>query len=271
MSILNTSVSGMQANSNWLSSISQNVANSNTTGYKNVETDFSSLVDQISNGDAGFRRRLHEPRLAATRCRATSSPRRRRPTSPSRAPDFSSYPTSSGTLYLTRNGSFTPDASGNLVNSAGYYLMAANVQNGVSPLAANSLTGLAEGQRRQRRPDRDGDDHRLAHRQSAVDRDAGRAGQSAVRQFGKLDLYRRDVACRLRQSRRLAHDQSLFRQHRVQHLGGRRVRRVDSVRQRRLSLFVGSARDADPDLQSDHRRAVLRLAALDSRSRTARR
>ena len=49
---------------------------------------------------------------------------------------------SSGTLYLTRNGSFTPDASGNLVNSAGYYLMAANVQNGVSPLAANSLTGL---------------------------------------------------------------------------------------------------------------------------------
>ena len=45
-------------------------------------------------------------------------------------------------MYLTRNGSFTPDASGNLVNSAGYYLMAANVQNGVSPLAANSLTDL---------------------------------------------------------------------------------------------------------------------------------
>ena len=64
MSILNTSVSGMQANSNWLSSISQNVANANTTGYKNVETDFSSLVDQIANGDARFRRRLHEPGLA---------------------------------------------------------------------------------------------------------------------------------------------------------------------------------------------------------------
>ena len=54
MSILNTSVSGMQGNSNWLSSISQNVANANTSGYKNVETDFSSLVDQISNGDADF-------------------------------------------------------------------------------------------------------------------------------------------------------------------------------------------------------------------------
>src|ERR1700722_9430135 len=38
----------------WLSSISQNVANANTTGYKNVETDFSSLVDQIDNGNADF-------------------------------------------------------------------------------------------------------------------------------------------------------------------------------------------------------------------------
>ena len=54
MSILNTSVSGMQANSNWLSTISQNVANSNTTGYKNVETDFSSLVDQIADGSQDF-------------------------------------------------------------------------------------------------------------------------------------------------------------------------------------------------------------------------
>ena len=40
MSVLDTAVSGMLANSNWLSTISQNVANSNTTGYKNVETEF---------------------------------------------------------------------------------------------------------------------------------------------------------------------------------------------------------------------------------------
>ena len=32
---------------------------------------------------------------------------------------------SSGAIYLTRNGSFMPDANGNLVNSAGYYLMGA--------------------------------------------------------------------------------------------------------------------------------------------------
>ena len=54
MSILNTSVSGMLGNSNWLSSISQNVANANTTGYKDVETDFSSIVDQIASGPPDF-------------------------------------------------------------------------------------------------------------------------------------------------------------------------------------------------------------------------
>jgi flagellar hook protein FlgE len=46
MSILNSAVSGMLANSNWLSNISQNVANSNSTGYKDIDTDFSALVDQ---------------------------------------------------------------------------------------------------------------------------------------------------------------------------------------------------------------------------------
>ena len=50
MTILNTSVSGMMANQNWLSSISQNIANSNTTGYKNAETQFSTMVEQVATG-----------------------------------------------------------------------------------------------------------------------------------------------------------------------------------------------------------------------------
>jgi flagellar hook protein FlgE len=141
MSILNTSVSGMQANSNWLSSISQNVANANTTGYKNVETDFSSLVDQIASGNADFG--------GVSTTQVSLNGLQGNVVSTSTATDlavqgsgFFVVSDSSGTLYLTRNGSFTPDASGNLVNSAGYYLMASNVQNGVTPLAANSLTGL---------------------------------------------------------------------------------------------------------------------------------
>ena len=141
MSILNTSVSGMQANSNWLSTISQNVANSNTTGYKNVETDFSSLVDQIADGDQSFGGvSTRAVSLNALQGNVVSTS-----TATNLAVQGSGFfvvSDSSGTLYLTRNGSFTPDASGNLVNSAGYYLMAQNVQNGASPLAANSLTSL---------------------------------------------------------------------------------------------------------------------------------
>jgi flagellar hook protein FlgE len=141
MSILNTSVSGMLADSNWLSSISQNVANSNTTGYKNVETDFSSLVDQISSGDPDFGGvATSQVSLNSLQGNVVSTST---PTDLAvQGAGFFVVSNASGELFLTRNGSFTPDASGNLVNSAGYYLMGANVEDGASPLAANSLTGL---------------------------------------------------------------------------------------------------------------------------------
>ena len=54
MSILDTAVSGLLANTNWLTTIAQNVANANTTGYKNVETQFSALVDTSQNFDSQF-------------------------------------------------------------------------------------------------------------------------------------------------------------------------------------------------------------------------
>src|SRR5579863_5041312 len=47
MTMLNTAVSGMLAQNNWLSTIAQNIANSSTTGYKNAETDFDALVAQF--------------------------------------------------------------------------------------------------------------------------------------------------------------------------------------------------------------------------------
>ena len=261
MSILNTSVSGMQANSNWLSTISQNVANSNTTGYKNVETDFSSLVDQIANGDADFggvsTRAGLAQRAAGQRHLHVDGDRPRRPGLwVLRRFRLQRHDLSDAQRLLHARRLGQPRQQRRLLPDGGERAKRRFAARG--ELADRSR----EGQCRQRRADRDGDHRRLADRQSAVDRDARRAGQSAVDQFGKLDLYRCDLACRLRQSRRLAHDQSLFHQHRAQHLGGRRVRCVGRFRQRRLSLFVRSARDADPDLQSDDRRAVLRLAAL---------
>ena len=144
MTILNTSVSGMLADSNWLSSISQNVANANTTGYKNIETEFSTVVDQVSS--ATRRRRRHDqPALAQ---HASGQRRLHRDGDQSRcarARAFSSSPTRAATSYLTRNGSFVADASGNLVNSAGYYLMGSDVQSG-SATARERAEQPAEGQ-----------------------------------------------------------------------------------------------------------------------------
>src|SRR5580658_5682347 len=140
MSILNSAVSGMLANSNWLSTISQNVANANTTGYKNQETDFSALVDQspgqVSTG-AG---------VASTTTSLNSLQGQIESTSTTtdlavQGTGFFVVSNAAGDTFLTRNGSFVPDASGNLVNSAGYYLMGSDIQNNSTPVA-NSLAGL---------------------------------------------------------------------------------------------------------------------------------
>ena len=153
---------------------------------------------------------------------------------------------SSGTIYLTRNGSFTPDASGNLVNSAGYYLMAANVQNGVSPLAANSLTGLQKvnvvnagqtatatttGSLTANLPS-------TATPVAPANLPSTNSAGSTYTEATSLVVYDN-----LGGSHTINH---LLHQHRVQHLGGRRVRCVERLRQRRLSLFVRPAGDADP-------------------------
>jgi flagellar hook protein FlgE len=144
MTILNASVSGMQADSNWLSTISQNVANANTTGYKNMETDFSTIVDQVSNvaSDGGGVSTTSKS-LNALQGNLTSS--QTTTNLGIQGSGFFVVSDASGALYLTRNGSFAPDASGNLVNSAGYYLMASNIFGGQASIAsANSLSNLVK-------------------------------------------------------------------------------------------------------------------------------
>ena len=262
MSILNTSVSGMQANSNWLSSISQNVANADTTGYKNVETDFSSLVDQIANGNADFGGvSTTQVSLNALQGNVVSTST---PTDLAvQGAGFFVVSDSSGALYLTRNGSFTPDASGNLVNSAGYYLMAANVQNGVSPLAANSLTGLQKVNVVNAGQTATPTTSRHADRQSAIDRDAGGRRQSAVRQFSAA----RPIPKRRRLSSTIisaARTRSIF----ITPTPGRTPgRSTPSMRRKPPPAAAFPIRQARwrrrPHLQPDDGRAVLRLLAFD--------
>jgi len=143
MSILNTSVSGMSADTSWLSSISQNVSNSNTTGYKNVETEFSALVDEAATAA--------EPGMGVTTSLRTLNSLQGSVVSTSTNTDLAVQGAgyfvvsdASGTLYLTRNGSFTPDASGNLVNTSGYYLMGAAYGSAGAAPSISSLSSLSK-------------------------------------------------------------------------------------------------------------------------------
>ena len=221
MSILNTSVSGMSADQNWLSSISQNVANSTTTGYKDVETDFSTMVDQAAGGPydgAGVQTTtISYNSLQGSVVSSTTATNLA-----VQGSGFFVVSDSAGNLYLTRNGSFVPDSSGNLVNSSGYYLMADNIQNG-QPVSSNSLGSLQKVNVESSGLTAATNDLGFACGQSAFDGDGDPRSRPADHQHCDIDLHRRDFACRLRQPRRRPHRQPLFRQHWHRYLGGRRL------------------------------------------------
>ncbi len=140
--IMRTGISGMLAQGNKLSSVADNVANADTTGYKRAETEFSSMIPQqltveyVSGGvTTSVRRHVSEQ---GTLLNTTSI------TDLAIAGDgFFIVEDAAGTRYLTRAGSFVPDKDGYLVNAAGYYLLGYDVSTGQQPsITANGFNGL---------------------------------------------------------------------------------------------------------------------------------
>lgn len=123
-------VSGLKAQSSKIGSISDNIANVNTTGYKQAVTNFSSLVvnssSAVSYQTGGVR--------ASTGLDVSKQGLLQSSESPTdlaisgggffvvRSVPDGSVGGTAATPYYTRAGSFTPDALGNFVNSAGFYL-----------------------------------------------------------------------------------------------------------------------------------------------------
>jgi flagellar hook protein FlgE len=140
---MGTAVSGMLGDTSWLSNISQNVANANTTGYKNAETEFATIVDQVGSATAAgggvtaSTRSLNSLSGSVVGTSTTTD-------LAIKGDGYFVVSDAGGSLYLTRNGSFVPDANGDLVNSAGYYLMGNNVQNGAATSTSNSLAGMTK-------------------------------------------------------------------------------------------------------------------------------
>jgi len=137
---LRTSTSGLNAQAQKLSGISNNIANSSTVGYKRVDTQFSSLVlEGTSNGSAALAGTSAQNRIEISKVGQVQSTG----IDTDIAVNGNGFlvvneESGSGGKYLaTRAGSFRPDANGNLVNAAGYYLQ--GVKLGADGLPVGNL------------------------------------------------------------------------------------------------------------------------------------
>ncbi len=130
---LNTAVSGLTAQSSAFGNISDNVANSQTVGFKEVDTDF---IDYLTTSTS----QQNDPGAVATRPDYTNSVQGTITQSsdplalaiagqgffavsePDGVAANNSTPTFNAQTYYTRTGDFQMDKNGYLVNSAGEYL-----------------------------------------------------------------------------------------------------------------------------------------------------
>ena len=142
---LYAAVSGLNANSNALGIVSDNIANANTVGYKDTTTDFSTLVTQSGSAN------VYSPGGVTTMplynvaqqgaIQGASSPT---DLAISGGGFFvvnsnAAGVAGNGTTSFTRAGNFTVDANGNLVNAAGLFLQG-------QTLSAAQSTAIAAGQ-----------------------------------------------------------------------------------------------------------------------------
>ncbi len=148
---MNTAVSGLRAQSYALENISGNIANSQTTGFKRLDTSFADLV---SGGAASLARQTSGIVLSAARntngaqgdITGSSTPTHmaingdgyfviRQQTG-----EVDGRPVFAAQDLYTRRGDFDTDADGYLVNGAGYFLMGLKLD----PVTGNAVGSVPE-------------------------------------------------------------------------------------------------------------------------------
>jgi flagellar hook protein FlgE len=129
-SSMNASVSGLAANASRLATISDNIANSGTFGYKRAVTDFESMVIDSGRGSysaGGVRtslsRLIDERGALVTTSNPTDLAVRGRGMLPVTTATAVAVGNGENPLLLTTTGSFRPDARGYLVTPGGLVLL----------------------------------------------------------------------------------------------------------------------------------------------------
>ncbi|MDD5586612.1 MAG: flagellar hook protein FlgE [Alphaproteobacteria bacterium] len=137
-SALTTAVGGLAAQSSAIANVSDNLANTNTNGFKGIDTQFSSLVTQSNaflNDPGGVRATPHytngiQGSLIQSQS-ATALAISGQGFFPVRAGIANADGTTAigTTPYFTRAGDFSLDKNGYMVNASGYYLTGYNVDS----------------------------------------------------------------------------------------------------------------------------------------------
>ena len=129
-SSLNAGVAGLNANASKLASISDNIANASTYGYRRVETTFHSMVTAGNGGKyaaggvrASTQRLISEGGTLVTSANPTDLAIRGRGLLPVASGAFVPGAEGSPEMLLTTTGSFRPDENGYLRNESGMILL----------------------------------------------------------------------------------------------------------------------------------------------------
>ncbi len=139
--MMRTGVSGMAAQSNRLSTVADNIANSSTNGYKRAQAEFSTLVLPSSGGSYNSGGVTTSIRYSISQ----SGPLQYTTSGTDLAVKGNGFfvvQDANGQPVLTRAGSFVPNAEGELVNATGYKLMGYSYANGDPTVTANGFAGL---------------------------------------------------------------------------------------------------------------------------------
>lgn len=141
--LFNTSIMGMSAQASALADISENIANSGTTGYKRASTQFLTVLSGYqgsgqSGGGVEARTRFDIAQQGAMMSTGSATD------IAIHGNGFFVVNDESGSTLLTRAGSFVPDAKGRLVNGAGYVLMGFPIGSAGSSSTSNSALANME-------------------------------------------------------------------------------------------------------------------------------
>ncbi|MGH1418892.1 MAG: flagellar hook protein FlgE [Hyphomicrobiaceae bacterium] len=140
---MRTSISGMRAQADRLSTVSDNIANAGTTGYKKASTEFSTLIPisaetQYTSGSVQTTvRRTISEQGALTYTQSITD-------LAVQGDGFFLVQGTSDEAFLTRAGSFVLNGDGEMVNAAGFKLLGYPVGGDGEPGVANGTAGLEQ-------------------------------------------------------------------------------------------------------------------------------